>query len=383
MNRIIVAPDSFKESLTAAEVASCVADGIRRVLPAAEVIQIPLSDGGEGLTDALISGTGGRYMDREVTGPLGNKVTARFGVLGDNRTAVIEMAAASGLALVPREERNPMITTTYGTGELIKAALDLGCRRMIVGIGGSATNDGGSGMAEALGVKLLDADGKRIGPGAAGLLTLHTIDMSAADPRLPEAEIMVACDVTNPLCGPTGASYVYGRQKGADSEMLPVMDQGLLNLARVIKHDIGIEVQELSGAGAAGGLGAGLVAFAGGKLRSGLGMVFEILDFESRLAAGVDLVITGEGQINTQTLYGKVPAGVARLAKKYRLPVLAIAGSIGPGADKAYETGIDAIMSITPGPISLDESMARAGELISDAAARAMRLIILRRKMGQ
>ncbi len=377
MNRIIVAPDSFKESLTAAEVASYVADGIRKVLPTAEVIEVPLSDGGEGLTDALISGTGGRFIDREVTDPLGKKVTARFGVLGDNQTAVIEMAAASGLALVPREERNPMITTTYGTGELIKAALDLGCRRMIVGIGGSATNDGGSGMAMALGVKLLDIDGKPIGPGAAGLRCLHTIDMSTADPRLPATEIMVACDVTNPLCGPTGASYVYGRQKGADPEMLPVMDQALLNLARVIKQDIGIEVQDLSGAGAAGGLGAGLVAFAGGELRSGLGMVFEILDFESRLA-GVDLVITGEGQINAQTLFGKVPAGVARLAKKHHLPVLTIVGSIGPGAEKAYEAGIDAIMSITPGPISLDEAMARAGELVSDATTRAMKLIMLR-----
>jgi glycerate kinase len=377
MNRIIVAPDSFKESLTAAQVASHIVDGIRKVLPAAEVIEIPLSDGGEGLTDALISGTGGQFISREVTGPLGEKVTARFGILGDNQTAVIEMAEASGLALVPRERRNPMITTTYGTGELIKAALDMGCRRMIVGIGGSATNDGGSGMAEALGVRLLDANGKTIPRGAQGLLRLHTIDMSTADPRLPHTEILVACDVTNPLCGPTGASYVYGRQKGANPEMLPVMDQALLKLASVIKRDIQVEVQELSGAGAAGGLGAGLMAFAGGKLRSGLGMVFEILDFETRLAGGVDLVITGEGQINSQTLFGKVPAGVAQLAKKYHLPVLALVGSIGPGAEKVYEAGIDAIMSITPGPVSLEEAMARAGELVGDAAARAMRLIML------
>lgn len=377
MPRIIVAPDSFKESLTAAEVASHIADGIHKVLPSAEVIQIPLADGGEGLTDALIFGTAGRFITREVTGPLGDQVTAKFGILGDNQTAVIEIAEASGLALVPRERRNPMITTTYGTGELIKAALDLGCRRMIVGIGGSATNDGGSGMAEALGVRLLDAEGRDIGRGAEGLLKLSALNMSATDPRLPQVEIMVACDVTNPLCGPTGASYVYGKQKGAGTEMLPVMDQALFNLAQVIKRDLGIEVQELSGAGAAGGLGAGLVAFAGGKLRSGLGLVLEMLDFEAKLAAGVDLVITGEGQINAQSLFGKVPVGVARMAKKYHLPVLAVVGSIGPGAEKTYEAGIDAIMSIVPAPLSLDEAMARAGELVSDAVSRAMRLIML------
>ncbi|MGE5544927.1 MAG: glycerate kinase [Bacillota bacterium] len=377
MKRIIVAPDSFKESLTAAKVAFYIAEGIHKVLPEAEVIQIPLSDGGEGLIDALVSGTGGRFISRKVTGPLGEEVTARFGILGDNRTAVIEMAEASGLALVPRERRNPMVTTTYGTGELIKAALDLRCRRMIVGIGGSATNDGGSGMAEALGVRLLDADGHVIGRGAEGLLRLSSIDMSAVDPRLSQTEILVACDVTNPLYGPTGASFVYGPQKGASPEMLPVMDQALFNLARVIKRDLNLEVEGIAGAGAAGGLGAGLMAFAGGKLCSGLRMVLEILDFESRLAGGVDLVITGEGQINDQTLFGKVPAGVASLAKKYDLPVLAIVGSIGPGAEKVYEAGIDAIMSITPGPINLDEAMTRAGELVSDATARVMRMIML------
>lgn len=377
MKRIIVAPDSFKESLSATGVAYHIAEGIHKVLPAAEVIRIPLSDGGEGLLDALISGTAGRFITREVTGPLGKKVTARFGMLGDNRTAVIEMAEASGLALVPREERNPMVTTTYGTGELIKAALDLGCRRMIVGIGGSATNDGGSGMAEALGVKLLDAGEESIARGVEGLFSLKSIDMSAADPRLLQTEILVACDVNNPLCGPNGASYVYGPQKGADREMLPVMDQALFNLARVIKRDLKLDVQDIAGAGAAGGLGAGLIAFAGGKLCSGLGMVFEILDFESILASKADLVITGEGQINAQTLFGKVPVGVAQVAKKYDLPVLAIVGSIGPGAEKVYEAGIDAIMSITPGPISLEEAMTLTEELVTDATVRAMRLIMM------
>ncbi len=379
MMRILVAPDSFKESLTASEVASFIAEGIRRVVPTAEVISIPLSDGGEGLIDILVAGTDGSFIVKEVTGPLGEKVSARLGVLGDERTAVVEMAEASGLALVPRERRNPMVTTTYGTGELILSALDLGYRRLIIGIGGSATNDGGAGMAQALGVKLLDGEGKPIAWGAEGLLQLESIDMSKADPRLREAEILVAGDVTNPLCGPNGASYVYGPQKGGTPEMLPVMDQALAKLARVIKRDLNLEVAELKGAGAAGGLGAGLVAFAGGRLCRGLDVVFEILGFEPRLASGIDLVITGEGQINGQSLYGKVPFGVARLAKKYHIPVIAIVGSIGPDAHRTEEAGIDAIMSITPGPLTLEESMARAGELVADAAARALRLVLVGR----
>lgn len=375
--RILVAPDSFKESLTAVEAAAFIAEGIRRVLPTAEVISIPLSDGGEGLLDTLVAGTAGRYIITEVTGPLGEKVSARLGVLGDERTAVIEMAEASGLALIPHERRNPMETATYGTGEMIRTALDLGYRRLIVGIGGSATNDGGAGMARALGVKLLDGRGEPITPGAEGLLKLESIDMSTADPRLREAEILVAGDVTNPLCGPNGASYVYGPQKGATPEMLPLMDQALANLARVIKRDLNLEVAELRGAGAAGGLGAGLVAFAGGRLCRGLDVVFEILGFEARLASGIDLVITGEGQINNQSLFGKVPVGVARVAKKYHLPVIALVGSIALGADRIQEAGIDAVMSITPGPLSLKESMTRAGELLADAAARALRLVLV------
>jgi len=375
--RILVAPDSYKESLTASDVALFIAEGIRRVLPTAEVISIPLSDGGEGLIDTLVAGTAGSVITKEVTGPLGEKVTARLGVLGDERTAVVEMAEASGLALVPNERRNPMATTTYGTGELIQKALELGYRRLIIGIGGSATNDGGAGMAQALGVKLLDKEGKPIAWGAEGLLKLDSIDISTADARLRESEILVAGDVTNPLCGPKGASYVYGPQKGGTPEMLPIMDQALGNLARVIKRDLGLEVAELRGAGAAGGLGAGLVAFAGGRLCRGLDIVFEMLDFEPRLASGVDLVITGEGQINDQSLFGKVPVGVARLAKKYGIPVIAIVGSIALGADKTEAAGIDAVMSITPGPLSLKESMARAGELVADATARALRLVLV------
>lgn len=379
MGKFIVAPDSFKESLAAREVARRIAAGIKRALPDAEVKQVPLSDGGEGLVDTLVAAAGGKVLSREVTGPLGEKVSASFGLLDDGETAVIEMAAASGLALVPPAKRNPMHTTTYGTGELIKAALDEGCRRIILGIGGSATNDGGAGMARALGIRLLNSRGEDIPPGAAGLLELARIDASGLDRRLQETEILVACDVTNPLCGPAGAAYVYGLQKGATRDMLPLLDRALDNLAEVVARDLGKSIRDLPGAGAAGGMGGGLVAFAGGKLCPGLPLVLRMVKFEELLSAGgVELVITGEGEINAQTTYGKVPVGVAQVAKKFGLPVLAIVGSIGPGTEGVYGLGIDAIMSIIPRPMSLEEAMRNAGELLEDAAFRAARLFALR-----
>ena len=377
MQRVIVAPDSFNESLKASQVAKQISAGVKALYPAAEIVQVPLSDGGEGMTEALIAAAGGRFIDVPVTGPLGDKIKARYGMLQDGRAAVIEMAAASGLPLVPRRKRNPLLTTTRGTGELIKAALEAGCQKLIVGIGGSATNDGGAGMAQALGVKMLDSRGEDIGPGAKGLLDLKRIDMSKLDPRLNEAEILVACDVDNPLYGLNGAAYVYGPQKGASLEMIPLLDRALVNLAQVISQDLQIEVHQVPGAGAAGGLGAGLIAFAGGKLCSGIQLVFDLLGFEEILAAGADLVITGEGSINAQSLYGKVPVGVARRAKNYDLPVLALVGQIGPGAEEVYRVGIDAIMTVAPGPISLKESMGRAGELITDATIRALRMIAI------
>ncbi|KUG02453.1 glycerate kinase [hydrocarbon metagenome] len=377
MQRIIVAPDSFKESLSASQVTQSISEGIKKTLPAAQVIQVPLSDGGEGLTESLIAAAGGQFIYCPVTGPLGERIQARYGILNDQCTAIIEMAAASGLPLVPRGERNPLITTTRGTGDLIRAALDAGCKKLIIGIGGSATNDGGAGMAQALGVKLLDDRGREISPGAQGLLSLSKIEMSDIDPRLTQTEVLVACDVENPLYGLNGAAYVYGPQKGARLDMLPLLNQALINLADTIVSDLQIQVHDVPGAGAAGGLGAGLMAFIGGKLCSGIQLVFEILGFEAILAAGADLVITGEGSINGQSLYGKVPVGVARLAKNYDLPVLAIVGHIGPGADKVYEAGIDAIMAMAPGPISLEESISRAEELLTDATSRALRIMNL------
>ena len=377
MLRIIVAPDSFKESLSARQVAMYISEGIRQILPSAEIVQVPMSDGGEGLIDCLLAGREGHVVIEEVTGPLGNRVQAKMGIIGDNETAIIEMAEASGLALVPVEKRNPLIATSFGTGELMRRALDEGCRRLIVGIGGSATNDGGAGMAQALGIKLLNSRHREIGYGAQGLLELETIDMSNVHPRLKGTEILAACDVSNPLYGATGAAYVYGPQKGAMPEMLPVLDQALVRLAKVVERDLKLDVHDLPGSGAAGGLGAGLVALTGGHLRPGLELVFNALNFESILAEGADLLITGEGQINAQTCYGKVPFGVARLAKKYGIPVLALAGSIGPGSEDLYGAGIDAMMSIVPGPVELEEAMARAGEMVREASSRAMRMLLL------
>lgn len=378
MRRIIVAPDSFKESLSAPEVAKAIIGGIKRVLPAVEAVAVPMADGGEGLTATLVAATGGQAKTASVTGPLGTPVQACWGILGDGNTAVVEMAQASGLPLVPQDKRNPLVTTTYGTGELIREALNAGCRRLIVGIGGSATNDGGAGMAQALGVKLLDASGNAIPPGALGLELLERIDMSTLDPRVKETDIQVACDVDNPLCGPRGASAVYGPQKGATPEMVPRLDAALARLATVIARDLGKDIWELPGAGAAGGLGAGLVAFLGATLRRGIDLVMEALNLEEILAAGTDLVITGEGEINHQTAYGKVPTGVARIAAKYNIPVVALVGSIGEGANAVYDHGIKGFMSIVPRPVALSYCLENAADLLADAAERLVRLLSIR-----
>jgi glycerate kinase len=373
--RVLIAPDSFKGSLPAIEIGERIAGGVRSVFPQAETIIIPLADGGEGTVEALVSATGGQIMTQSVTGPLGEKVEAKWGLLGDGITAVLEMAAASGLPLVPEERRNPMVTTTYGTGELIRGGLDQGCRRFIIGIGGSATNDGGAGMAQALGVKLLDVKGEQISYGAAGLGHLEKIDIKGLDPRLKGAEVLVACDVNNPLTGPAGAAQVFGPQKGANPEMVGELDRLLERFAKVVERDLGRNVKDIPGAGAAGGLGAGLLAFLAARLVPGVDLILEVVGLEEILREGVDLVITGEGEINRQTLYGKVPVGVARLAKKYNVAVIAIVGSIGQGAEDVYQEGIEAMMTIVNGPISLAEAMAKTGDLVAEATARVMRLV--------
>ncbi|NLL70592.1 MAG: glycerate kinase [Epulopiscium sp.] len=378
---VLVAPDSFKGSLSAQEFCDVAEKAIHAVDPNAMIMKIPMADGGEGTVDSLVLNTGGKILYQDVTGPLGNKVTASFGILGDGTTAVVEMASASGLPLVPQEKRNPMNTTTYGTGELIKAALDQGCTRLIMGIGGSATNDGGAGMLQALGFKLLNSKRESISFGAKGLLELEIIDCSKRDHRLDTVEIKVACDVNNPLYGPEGASYVYGPQKGATEEMLPLLDQGLQRFHDCIQRFLGKDVAQIPGSGAAGGLGAGLLAFLNGSLESGftiiqkevgLGHIFETHTF--------DLVITGEGQINDQTMHGKLPVGVASLAKKYNLPVIAFVGSIGKGAEQVYQAGIDSIMSIVDGPMSLEDAIANGAFLLEKAMERFMRAIYVLNK---
>lgn len=378
--RLLIACDSFKGSATSKQVGEALREGILRAMPHAEVLAIPVADGGEGTVQALVDATGGEFVAVTVTNPIGEKVEASFGILGDGKTAVIEMAAASGLTLIPPERRNPWVTTTYGTGELIKAALERGCRRIIIGIGGSATNDAGAGMAQALGIGLLDENGNQIGFGGGELSKLRRIDMSRLDPRAKDAEFIVACDVDNPLTGERGAAYVYAPQKGATPDMLPKLDANLRHFAKVVREQLGIDVEHVPGAGAAGGLGAGLMAFLGAKLRPGTEIVFELIGLEERIR-DADLVITGEGQIDAQTAFGKTPVGVAKLAKKYGKPVIAVAGAIGDGADVVHAHGIDAVFSIANRPMTLDEAMDNVLRLLADFGEQLGRLILALEKI--
>jgi glycerate 2-kinase len=365
--RFVIAPDSFKGSASAREVAQAIAEGLKAALPDAVCDLVPMADGGEGTVDALVAATGGRIVSVRVTGPLGEPVDAFFGILGDGETAVIEMAAAAGLHLVPPEKRNPMVTTTYGVGELMRAALDAGCRRLIIGIGGSATNDGGAGMAQALGVRLLDEQGNEIGFGGGALERLARLDLSDFDRRIWDAEILVACDVTNPLTGPNGASAVYGPQKGATPEMVRQLDANLRHYAAVLQRDLGVEVETVAGAGAAGGLGAGLLAFCRAQLRQGVELVIHAVRLPERVQKA-DLVITGEGCLDFQTGFGKVPHGVAQVAKRYGKSVIALVGQLGEGAERCRQWGIDACFPILSKPMSEQEAMANAIPLLRRAA---------------
>jgi glycerate kinase len=372
--KIVVAPDSFKGSVTALQAAEAIERGLHRVFPDAEIEKLPMADGGEGTAQSLVDATGGWILTESVVDPLGVEIEARYGVLGDGVTAVIEMAAASGLTLVPLAKRNPLVTTTYGTGQLIKAALDHGCRKLIIGIGGSATNDGGAGMAQALGAKLITASGEPIRWGGGGLHQLDAIGISELDSRIQETETVVACDVNNPLTGEDGASHVYGPQKGATPEMVQALDANLAHFDTILQRDIGVTVGDIPGAGAAGGLGAGLMAFLNAELKSGVALVIEATQLEKRIS-DADLVITGEGQINFQTVFGKTPIGVAKAAKAQGIPVVAIAGSISDDADGVYDAGIDAMVDIVPEPMTLEVAIENAPTLIANAAERAARLI--------
>ncbi len=374
MMKVLVAPDSFKGSLSADAVAQAIAEGLRLVWPDAVIEQVPMADGGEGTVDALVAATAGRKRSITATGPLGETVEAAFGLLGDGRTAVLEMASASGLPLVPPRQRNPLRTTTYGTGQVMAAALDCRVGRLIVGIGGSATVDGGTGCAQALGMKFLDATGRPLPDGLAGgdLSRIDKIDPSQLDRRLDQVEVLVACDVDNPLCGPSGAAAVYGPQKGATPAMVAQLDQGLAHLADLIQRDLGLSIGVVPGAGAAGGLGAGLIAFCKGRLQPGIEIVMRQVGFEQRLE-NCDLLITGEGQLDSQSVRGKTISGVGRLARRFGVPAVALIGSVGQGADQALEV-VDAYLSIIDRPMNLDHAMARTAELLKTTAANLARI---------
>ena len=373
--KVVIAPDKFKGSLSAPEAARSLGVGVARAAPDLDLDLVPMADGGEGTVEALVQATGGTFRQATVTGPLGRMISARFGRLGDGASAVIEMAAASGLALVSESARDPLRATTRGTGELLLAAIASGARRVILGIGGSATNDGGAGLAQALGYRLLDEDGEPLGPGGGDLGRLATIDARGRDPRLAGVEIAVACDVDNPLCGPSGASAVYGPQKGATPEMVVRLDRNLGHFAEVVARDLGVSILDIPGAGAAGGLGGGLVAFAGGRLEPGVELVIRAVGLDARLR-GADLCLTGEGRLDASSASGKTAVGVARLAHRLNVPAIAVVGSIGEGAGASLAQGLSAYFSLCPGPIGLAEALRDAGRLLEDAAEQAVRAFL-------
>jgi|TARA_B100001250_G_scaffold284760_1_gene246849 glycerate kinase len=379
--KIILAPDSFKGNLTSLEVAIAFEKGIKRVLPRANCIKIPMADGGEGTVQSLIDGIGGEIIRKRVIGPIGQKVFARYGLLS-NGTAVIEMAEASGLPLVTTRQKNPTKTTTFGTGELIIDAINKGAKKIIIGIGGSATNDGGVGMAQALGVRFLDSKDKEIKQhGSGGMLKkIVKIDTRETNKVLKNINIIVACDVDNPLCGRLGASYIFGPQKGATPAMVRVLDDNLKHLAKIIKQSLKKDISKLKGAGAAGGLGAGLVAFAKAKMKSGVDIVIDATNLERHMK-NTNLVITGEGRVDSQTAYGKTPSGVAKSARKHGIPTLVIGGGITDDAKDIFSHGIDALESACARDMSLEDAIKHSREHLANAAERAIRLVLVGKKI--
>ncbi|WP_353947439.1 glycerate kinase [Sporolactobacillus sp. Y61] len=374
--KMVIAPDSFKESLTALDAARSIQRGMKRIFSDADYVLVPMADGGEGTVQSLVDATGGKRLNLTVTGPLGAPVPGFFGLLGDGQTAVIEMAAAAGLEFLPPSSRDPLRATTYGVGELIRAAMDHGARHIIMGLGGSATNDGGCGMAQALGARLLDAAGRQIPPGGAALSRLSRIDLSSVDPRVHSTRFEIATDVTNPLTGRNGASAVFGPQKGADASAVTRLDQALARFAEVVAHDLNIAVDQVPGAGAAGGLGAGCLAFLKGQIRPGIDLVIRETGLEKKLK-DADLVLTGEGKIDGQTIYGKTPVGVARAAKRHHIPVIGVAGALSAGYEAVYAAGIDALFSIVPGAVPLKQALAEAGANLERTGENIARLIQL------
>ncbi|MDR4986702.1 glycerate 2-kinase [Bacillus cereus] len=365
--KVVIASDSYKESLKAIEVCEAIERGFRAIFPKAEYVKIPVGDGGEGTVASLVDATGGRIISLNVTGPLKESVQAFYGMSKDNKTAFIEMAAASGLQHVPIEKRNPLITTTKGTGELILHALDQGAEHIILGLGGSATNDGGAGMLSALGVRFINGEEEVIEPSGGTLHSIAAIDFSRMDSRLTHIKIEAACDVDNPLIGIRGASFVFGSQKGATVEVQKELDENLKHYANILKRYLSFDVSKIPGAGAAGGMGAAVIAVLKGNLRRGIEIVLDYTNFDKHIE-GADLIITGEGRIDEQTAYGKAPVGVAGRAKHFHIPVIAIGGSVSPNYPAVYEKGVDAVFSITSSPMTLEEAYKAAEENIEMTA---------------
>ncbi len=377
--KILIAPDSFKDCLSSKKVAQNIETGIRRIMPEADIKLLPVADGGEGTVEALVDATKGKIIKVEVHDPLMRKTESFFGILGDKKTAVIEMAAASGIELLKEDERNPWITTTYGTGELIRYALDMGCEKFVIGIGGSATNDAGAGMAQALGAKFLDSKGRQIKNGGGFLNELSEIDLKNMDNRIKKSRILVACDVDNPLYGPRGAAFIYSSQKGADKQMVKKLDENLRHFAAKIKELLNIDIQNIKGSGAAGGLGAGLMVFLNAQLKPGFGIIKDIVKLEKEIKKA-DIVITGEGKIDYQTQFGKTPWGVAKAAARLNKPVIAIAGALGERFEELYTQGFDYIVPLTDKPTDVKYALNNAEILIQNAAERIFKLIRLNKK---
>ena len=375
--KIIIAPDSFKESLTALEVANAIEQGFKHVFPYVEFCKVPMADGGEGSVQSLVDATNGSLVEVEVTAPLGNKTTAFFGLSGDKQTAFIEMAAASGLHLVPFEQRNPLMTTTFGTGELIKAALDCGVKKIILGIGGSATNDGGVGMLQAVGFSFKNAKDEEIGFGGGALNQIDTISLEKRDPRLTQVEFEVACDVDNPLCGERGAAAVFAPQKGATASMVTLLDNALAHFANIVRQKLDIEIADKAGAGAAGGMGAGLLLLPKVQLKAGVQIIIEATNLAEKIQ-NADLVITGEGRMDAQSIAGKTPIGVAKLAKQFGKPVIAIVGCLRDDYPVVYQHGIDAVFPIIKQLGSLEETLQSGKENLCSCAENVARLLALK-----
>lgn len=376
--RVVIAPDSFKECAAADEVANAAAEGVRRAAPHAEIDCAPMADGGEGTVAAIAAATGATKVTIEATGPLGAPLSASYGLFPDGKTVVIEMAAVAGLPLVPQSDRDPRITSTYGLGELIRDALERGVRKVVIGLGGSATNDAGAGMAQALGFSLQDAEGKELPRGGAALKSLHTIDSANKHGRIDDVHFTALSDVMNPMCGPDGASAVYGPQKGATPEAVEELDAALAQFTDVAEVQLGCNIAVRPGSGAAGGLGGGVVAFLGGEIRPGAEAVSELIGLEARIA-GADLVITGEGALDAQTASGKAPRRVIDLANRHNTPVIALAGALRPGYESLFALGLTAAFSIVPRPLNLEEAVQNAPTFIADAAENAVRLWLARR----